>query len=165
MRRVCARKGTRSRREDVVNGMTDEAIPRKHHDFLAEHRKAALVTLKRDGRPQLSNVLYRYDPSRSRAQVSVTADRAKTRNAVRDPRVSLHVSSDDFWAYVVADGTAVVGEAARDPHDASADALVELYRFLAGEHKDWEKFREVQVLEQRLVLSVEVEHTYGMVRG
>lgn len=145
--------------------MTDDQIPREHHDFLAEHRKAVLVTLKRDGRPQLSNVLYRYDPATRQADVSVTADRAKTRNAVRDPRVSLHVSSDDFWAYVVADGTAVVGEPARDPHDQSADALVELYRVLAGEHENWEKFREVQVLEQRLVLSVAVEHTYGMVRG
>jgi len=94
----------------------------------------------------------------------VTADRAKTRNAQRDPRVSLHVSSDDFWAYLVAEGDAVLGDVARDPDDPAADELVELYRKLAGEHEKWEKFREVQVAEQRLVLAVDVGHTYGMVR-
>lgn len=56
-------------------------------------------------------------------------------------------------------------EPARDPHDEAADGLVELYRALAGEHDGWKKFREVQVLEQRLVLSIEVQHAYGMGRG
>ncbi|MGB3186051.1 MAG: PPOX class F420-dependent oxidoreductase [Ornithinimicrobium sp.] len=145
--------------------MTQPQVPGKFADFLSEHRKGVLVTLKRDGRPQLSNVLYAFDADRSRISMSVTADRAKTRNAARDPRVSLHVSSPDFWAYAVAEGDAVLGEPARDPDDASADALVEVYRTLAGEHDKWQKFREVQVLEQRLVLSIDVRHAYGMVRG
>jgi len=143
---------------------TQEQIPARHHEFLAEHSAAVLVTLKRDGRPQLSNVLYHYDRGTGTARVSVTADRAKTRNARRDPRVSLHVSSDDFWAYLVAEGDAELSEVAREPHDAAADELVELYRELAGEHERWEKFREVQVAEHRLVLTLRVSHTYGMVR-
>jgi len=141
-----------------------EQIPARHHEFLAEHSKAVLVTLKRDGRPQLSNVLYSYDREARTALVSVTADRAKTRNAQRDPRVSLHVSSEDFWAYLVAEGDAVLSPVAREPHDAAADQLVELYRMLAGEHQKWDKFREVQVAERRLVLTLQVSHTYGMVR-
>jgi len=139
-------------------------IPGRHHEFLAAHTKAVLVTLKRDGRPQLSNVLYHYDADTGRARVSVTADRAKTRNARRDPRVSLHVSRDDFWAYLVAEGEATLGDVAGDPHDVAADELVDLYRNLAGEHDTWEKFREVQVAEQRLVLNLQLSHTYGMVR-
>ena len=39
-----------------------------------------LATIKRDGRPQLSNVGYSYDPEPQLFRVSVTADRAKTRN-------------------------------------------------------------------------------------
>lgn len=145
--------------------MDENEIPSKFIDFLTGHRKGVLVTVKRDGRPQLSNVLYHLDPQDRRIDVSVTADRAKTRNAERDPRVSLHVSSDDFWAYAVAEGRAVLGPVVREPHDQAADAMVELYRQLAGEHDDWEKFRQVQVMEQRLVLSIAVEHAYGMVRG
>ena len=110
-------------------------------------------------------MLYLYDPTTAEARVSVTADRAKTRNAARDPRVSMHVNSTDFWSYLVADGEAVVGDVATDPKDDATDALVELYRSLAGEHPDWEEFRAVQVREQRLVLTLRVGNTYGMVRG
>lgn len=140
-------------------------IPENHRQFLAEHTRGVLVTLRRDGRPQLSNVLYAFDPRTSQVRVSVTAERAKTRNAARDPRVGLHVSSADFWSYVVADGAATVGSVARDPHDEAADALVDLYRTLAGEHPDWEKYRSAQVSEGRLVLTLAVERTYGMAPG
>jgi PPOX class probable F420-dependent enzyme len=152
-----------STRREQAQPQGGAQIPAQHHDFLADHAKGVLVTLKRDGRPQLSNVLYDYDRDTATARVSVTADRAKTRNAERDPRVSLHVSSDDFWAYVVADGEAVLGDTVRDPHDAAADELVDLYRALAGEHDAWEKYRQVQVAERRLVLTLKISHTYGMV--
>ncbi len=145
--------------------MDDHAIPESHHRFLSEHSKGVLTTIRRDGRPQLSNVLYLYDPATSRARVSVTADRAKTRNAGRDPRVGLHVSSADFWSYLVADGEATLGAVASEPGDPATDVLVELYSGLAGEHSDWEEFRGVQVRERRLVLTLDVRHTYGMVRG
>lgn len=141
------------------------AIPDRHSEFLATHKRGVLITLRRDGRPQSSNVLYRYDPATAEARVSVTADRAKTRNAARDPRVSLHVNSTDFWSYLVADGEAVLGDVATDPNDEAADALVALYRSLAGEHPDWEEFRSVQVREQRLVLTLPVGRTYGMAPG
>src|SRR5690606_16352076 len=52
---------------------------------------AVLATIKRDGRPQLSNVTYRYEPATRTFSVSITDDRAKTRNVRRDPRVSLFV--------------------------------------------------------------------------
>src|SRR3954454_23111416 len=73
-------------------------------EFLAENHGGVLVTLKRDGRPQLSNVGYAYDRDAGVVRVSVTADRAKTRNLARAPRVSLHVTSKDFWTWVVAEG-------------------------------------------------------------
>ena len=50
----------------------------------------ALATLKRDGRPQLSNVSYTFDAQRDLLRASVTDDRAKVRNLRRDPRASPH---------------------------------------------------------------------------
>lgn len=47
--------------------------------------RGVLVTLKRDGRPQLSNVGYSYDPDTETIRIATTDDRAKTRNARRDP--------------------------------------------------------------------------------
>jgi PPOX class probable F420-dependent enzyme len=133
--------------------------------LVADGNRGVLATLRRAGRPQLSNVLYAWDEEALTARVSVTADRAKTRNAERDPRVSLHVSAPDFWSYAVLDGTAELGDVAADPHDAAADELVETFRAAARqEHPDWEGFRRAMVAEQRRVLRVRVERVYGMAR-
>ena len=129
-------------------------------DLLAAHKRGILVTLKRDGRPQLSNVAYQFADGVIR--ISVTDDRAKTKNLRRDPRASFHVSREDFYAYVVAEGNAELTPVAADPHDATVDALVEIYTAVAGEHDDWEDFRAAMVRDKRLVVSLRVDHAYGM---
>jgi PPOX class probable F420-dependent enzyme len=97
--------------------------------------------------------------------VSVTADRAKTRNLQRDPRVTLHVSSDDFWSWVAVEGTAELTPVAADPHDATVEELVAYYRGVSGEHPDWDDYRRAMVADRRLVVRFTPEHSYGQVRG
>ncbi|MBD8080331.1 PPOX class F420-dependent oxidoreductase [Cellulosimicrobium arenosum] len=133
-------------------------------DLAASLHQGVLTTVKRDGRPQLSNVLYAWDPDELVARVSVTATRAKTRNAARDPRVSLHVSAPDFWSYVVLEGDAELSDVAADPADAVVDELVDTFRGTGAEHDDWPAFRRAMVAEQRQVLRVRVTHVYGMAR-
>lgn len=130
-------------------------------NFAAGSKAGVLVTLKRDGRPQLSNISYHYDPQRYLVRVSVTADRAKTANAVRDPRVSLHVTSSDFWTWAVLDGTARLTAIATDPHDEAVAELIDLYRAINGEHPDWDDYRAAMVADRRQVLSIDVTHAYG----
>lgn len=132
-------------------------------DLVAARHQGVLATVKKDGRPQLSNVLYVWDPEEGVARVSVTADRAKTRNAARDPRVSLHVSAEDFAGYAVLEGDAGLSAVALDAHDAAADELVATYRAATGgEHPDWEEFRRAMVADRRQVLRVRVTKVYGM---
>ncbi|MEU5843075.1 PPOX class F420-dependent oxidoreductase [Rhodococcus sp. NPDC047139] len=125
---------------------------------------ATLVTLKRDGRPQLSNITYRYEPDTRTFFVSVTDDRAKTRNIRRDPRVSLFVESGDKWSYAVAEGEAELSTVAADPHDDTVEQLVALYRAVQGEHPDWDDFRAAMVADRRLLLRVAVSRFYGATR-
>ncbi len=125
-------------------------------------RTGVLTTIKRDGRPQLSVVRHAYDTSTAMLSVSVTDDRAKTRNLRRDPRASYLVMGGTAWQYVVAEGTALLGEVTTDPGDAAADDLVDLYRTLVGEHEDWDEYRAAMVQQRRLVLRVRVERVYGM---
>lgn len=132
------------------------------HELIAGRDLGVLATLKRDGRPQLSNVTYHYDEAGQVVRVSITDSRAKTRNLRRDPRASLHVSREDGWAYAVAEGTAELTEVARDPHDTVVDDLVELYRAIQGQHPDWEDYRRAMVDDSRLVLRLRVERVYGM---
>jgi PPOX class probable F420-dependent enzyme len=130
-------------------------------ELLARRHLGTLATLKRDGRPQLSNVTHLFDPESGTIRVSITDGRAKTRNLRRDPRASYHVSSEDGWSYAVAEATAELSAVAADPHDATVDQLVELYRRLAGEHPDWDEYRAAMVAERRLVLCLRVERVYG----
>lgn len=140
-----------------------------HQDGLlrlfSEGDGGVLVTLKRDGRPQLSNVNHFYYPDERIVRISVTEDRAKTRNLRRDPRASYHVTSEDRWAWTVADGTAELTPVAADPQDATVEELVTLYRDVQGEHPDWDDYRRAMVRDRRVVLRLHVEHVYGQPRG
>ncbi|MGV0626823.1 PPOX class F420-dependent oxidoreductase [Mycolicibacter minnesotensis] len=124
-----------------------------------------LATVKRDGRPQLSNVSYHFDPQAVAIQVSVTEPRAKARNLRRDPRASLLVSSDDGWSYAVAEGDAQLTAAAAAPDDDTVEALVALYRNISGEHPDWDEYRQVMVADRRVLLTLPISHLYGMPPG
>ncbi|MDQ2722359.1 MAG: PPOX class F420-dependent oxidoreductase [Actinomycetota bacterium] len=126
------------------------------------HGLGVLATIKRDGRPQLSNVAYAYDAAARTLSVSVTDSRAKTRNLRRDPRASMYVTSANRWAYAVAEGSAELTPVTTDPEDATAEALVQLYRSVSGEHPDWAEFRAAMVDELRLVLRVRVQRFYGV---
>ncbi|UQX89086.1 PPOX class F420-dependent oxidoreductase [Jatrophihabitans telluris] len=132
-------------------------------ELVAGSHQGVLATLKSDGRPQLSNISYAYQADRQLVRVSLTADRAKTANARRDPRVSLHVSSADFWKWATLDGRAELSAVAADPHDETVEELIELYRRLAGEHPDWAEYRAAMVRDRRLVLRLSVEHVYGQI--
>lgn len=128
--------------------------------LVARGKRGVLVTIKSDGRPQLSNIMYGFDGEVVR--ISVTDTRAKTRNLRRDPRASLHVTSDDFWSYAVIEGTADLSPVTTEPGDATSEELVELYRSLGGEHPDWDDYRRAMVDEGRLVVRIPVGHLYGM---
>ena len=124
-------------------------------------RRAVLITLKADGRPQSSNVMHWTDDD-GVVHVSVTDSRAKVRNVRRDPRVSLHVTADDFWSYAVLEGDAELTPVAASPDDATVDELVDYYRAINGEHPDWDDYRAAMVADQRLVLRLRPTRAYGM---
>ncbi|PKV89002.1 PPOX class probable F420-dependent enzyme [Streptomyces sp. TLI_146] len=133
--------------------------------LVAAEKGGVLATLKRDGRPQLSNVNHAYYADEGVIKVSLTDDRAKTKNLRRDPRASYHVTSADRWAWTVAEGTADLSPVAADPHDATVEELVQLYRDVQGEHPDWDDYRRAMVRDRRVVLRLRVERAYGQPRG
>ena len=150
--------------DPVDADMTDDAHRVALRSFVAEHHRGVLATIKRDGRPQLSNVVYALGDD-DLVRISVTEARAKTRNLRRDPRASLHVTTPDFWPYAVAEGDATLSPVATDPHDPTVEELVALYRAVSGEHDDWEEFRGAMVAERRLVVRIPLGHLYGTAGG
>ena len=108
---------------------------------------------------------YHFDPRTLSIGVSVTEPRAKTRNLRRDPRASILVSSEDGWSYAVAEGDAVLSPPAAAPDDDTVESLIALYREVAGEHPDWDEYRQAMVLDRRVLLRLPISHLYGMPPG
>ena len=145
--------------------MTRQVFDDKLLAVIKDNSVGVLATIKRDGRPQLSNVSYFFDPRKMVIQVSITEPRAKTRNLRRDARASILVSSDDGWSYAVAEGTAIMTPPAADPNDDTVEALIALYRNIAGEHPDGDDYRQAMVTDRRVVLTLPIAHLYGMPPG
>jgi PPOX class probable F420-dependent enzyme len=127
--------------------------------FLRQHRHGVLATIHRDGRPQLSNILYVLDEDDGRIKISVTQTRVKTRNLRRDPRAALHVQGRDAYEYVVAEGNAELAEG-----EGLADKLRDYYKKARGEHPNWAEYDAAMIAEQRLLVSMSIEHAYGLLR-
>ena len=107
--------------------------------FVAEHRWGVLAAVKPDGRPHLSNVGYAYDPDERLFRISVTDGRVKTRLLRADPRVTLHVASQDFWTWVAVEGRAELTPVAEESHDATVEELVTYYSGVSGEQQEWDE--------------------------
>ncbi|MGK0275527.1 MAG: PPOX class probable F420-dependent enzyme [Ilumatobacter sp.] len=132
-------------------------------EFVAERKNAMLLAIKSDGRPQSSNIAYVVNDA-GQILISVTEGRAKTKNLRRDPRASLHVNRDDFWAYVVLEADVQLSPVAASPNDDTVNQLVEYYRSVAGEHDNWDEYRQAMVDDQRLILTLTPTHAYGMLQ-
>lgn len=121
-------------------------------EFVRPLHKVTLVTFRKDGRPQLSPVSGGVDDE-GRVVISTYPQRAKTANLKRDPRASVLFHGDDWDdAYVQVDGTAEV----IDMPDA-VEPLVDYYRSIAGEHPDWDEYRQAMATQGKSLIRVTIE--------
>ena len=121
-------------------------------DFVRPRHRALLLTRRADGSPQASPLTCGVDDS-GRIVMSTYPERAKTRNAKRDERVSVVVLSDDWnGAWVQIDGTAEV----IDSPD-SVEPLVEYFRNISGEHPDWDEYRAAMVKQGKSIIRITPE--------
>lgn len=125
--------------------------------------QSVLTTLRRSGRPQLSNVVHAVDDLGA-LRVSTTADRAKYANLRREPWAALKVDAGSFWSYAVLEGPVELSAVAAAPDDDAVEELVALYRAISGEHDDWAAYRAAMVAERRVVVRLRPDHVYGSLR-
>jgi len=131
-------------------------------EWAAQHRTGVLITIRGDGRPQSSDVVYCVTGDSLR--MSITADRAKTINMRRDPRVVFHITDPAAWSYASFDAVAELSPECSDPGDSTADELVEIYRAVTGgDHSDWDEFRAAMVAEGRLVARLTPRSVAGQI--
>jgi PPOX class probable F420-dependent enzyme len=118
-------------------------------DFARTRHRAVLMTVRADGSPQASPVSAGVDAD-GRVVVSTYPERAKTVNVKRVGRASVLILSDEFnGPWVQIDGDAEV----LDMPD-SLEALVDYYRCIAGEHPDWDEYREAMRRQNKSLIRI-----------
>ena len=118
-------------------------------DFVRPRHRFVLITQRADGTSQASPVTGGVDDS-GRLVVSTYPERAKTRNARRNPRVSILVLSDDWdGPWVQVNGSAEVLDVPE-----ALDGLVEYFRNIAGEHPDWDEYRQAMLDQGKSLIRV-----------
>jgi PPOX class probable F420-dependent enzyme len=118
-------------------------------EFVTGKNRWVLSTTRSDGRPQMSLVTGTITPE-GELLVSTYPQRVKTRNAKRNPQVSVAVMGDEFnAAWVQIDGDAEV----LDMPEA-ADGLVEYFRCIKGDHPDWDEYRQAMADQGKSVIRI-----------
>jgi PPOX class probable F420-dependent enzyme len=120
-------------------------------DFISSRHHAIVITTRAGGGTQASPVTCGVHDGT--IVVATYPERAKTRNARRNPQVSVLVLSDDFGGpWVQVDGTAEVldGPEAIEP-------LVGYFRSISGEHPDWDEYRQAMVRQGKSLLRITPE--------
>ncbi|MEL7158505.1 MAG: PPOX class F420-dependent oxidoreductase [Actinomycetota bacterium] len=131
--------------------------------WAATHRLAALITLRADGRPQSSDVVYGLDGGDF--LISVSGGRAKNANLRRDPRAVLHISHEASASYVSFDGTATVADPPTSTTDPVVDKLVTYFELAKGEaHPDWDEYRQAMVNDGRILITFRPASVVGQIR-
>jgi PPOX class probable F420-dependent enzyme len=121
-------------------------------EFLRPRHHAILMTTRKDGRPQSSPNTCGVD-AEGRIVISTYPDRAKALNIRRDPRVTVCVLSDDFGGpWVQVDGVAEVIDLPE-----SVEPLVEYFRVIAGEHSDWDEYRQAMRDQGKSLIRITIE--------
>jgi PPOX class probable F420-dependent enzyme len=118
-------------------------------DFIRPRHHMVLTTFRRDGSLQSSPVTAGVDDD-GRIVIASYPQRAKAANIRRAGRASVVVLSDDFnGPYVQVDGPAEVIEL-----PDAVEPLVDYFRAVAGEHSDWDEYRQAMVDQGKCLLRV-----------
>ncbi|MFC9507676.1 pyridoxamine 5'-phosphate oxidase family protein [Streptomyces sp. NPDC057002] len=136
--------------------LSDEALS----DLLGKQQFGTLASVKRDGRPHLTTMVYSWDPEARIVRFSTTAERVKVKHLRRDPRAALHVQGGDVWSFAVAEGEAEVSEATTVPGDAVGRELLGMIP-QGARPEDEDAFLEELVAERRVVVRLRVDRLYG----
>jgi PPOX class probable F420-dependent enzyme len=128
--------------------------------FVGANHRGVLVTRRRDGDPQTSPVLATVDGA-GRLLISSREPAYKVRNLRRDPRATHTALSDRFfgdWAQL--DGTAEIISL-----PDAMDLLIDYYRAISGEHRDWDEYRAAMERDQRVIIAITPERAGPNVAG
>jgi PPOX class probable F420-dependent enzyme len=129
-------------------------------EFIREHNRGVLATVRSDGHVQQSPVLATVDDA-GRVIVSSRKTAIKVKNLRRDPWAQLCAITKRFfgeWLYV--EGTAEVVSLPE-----AMDLLIDYYKRFPDDNPDWDDYRARMEREQRVLIRITIERAGPDVQG
>ena len=121
-----------------------------------------LITLRKDGRPQSSDIAYTV--IEGKFCISATATRAKTINLLRDNRAVLHITSPETWSYISFDGIVEITQIAQQPEDSVCKELAKVFTAIQKkQHPNWDEFNQAMINDKRLVIRFVPDSAVGQI--
>jgi PPOX class probable F420-dependent enzyme len=129
--------------------------------FIHDNPQGVLATFRRNAMPQLSIVTVY--PREGGVGVSITENRMKFKNLLRDPRCSVLISHADWWSgFLVFEGRAELTHSGNT--DPEPLRLARRYIFSATTRrrsKDWDEYDRIANEDKRVAMILRPDHVYG----
>jgi PPOX class probable F420-dependent enzyme len=129
--------------------------------FIHDNPQGVMTSFRQNGMPQLSIVTVY--PRDGGVGVSITENRAKFKNLLRDPRCSLLVSHTDWWSgFLVFEGTVELTHSGNT--DPEKLRMARRYIFSATTRRrsaDWDEYDRIANEDKRVAMLLRPEHVYG----
>ena len=127
--------------------------PDQAREFVANNHQAVMITHRSAGGLQTSPVTVGVD-SDGKVVISSRETAYKVRNLRRQPTATLCVFTDNFVGpWIQIDGTVQIV-----PLPEAMDALIDYYRRISGEHRDWDDYRRAMVDQQRVLIRLAIDN-------
>ena len=129
--------------------------------FISDNPQGVLTTYRRNGRAQMSILTVR--PHERGVAVSITEDRAKFKNLLREPQCSILISAADWWSgYVVIDGTAEFTWSGNSDPQVLRSARRDVFSATTRRRsEDWDEYDRLVDDDKRVALVIRPTHVYG----
>ena len=129
--------------------------------FISDNPQGVLTTYRRNGRAQMSIVTVR--PHEDGVAVSITEDRAKFKNLLREPQCSILISAADWWSgYVVIDGTAEITWSGNSDPEVLRSARRDVFSATTRRRsEEWDEYDRLVDADKRVALVIRPTHVYG----
>ena len=132
--------------------------------FMESNHRGGITTVQRNGAMQNSIVVCGAYQGKA-AFVSVRGSSAKVRNLRRDPKCTVMAVDDNWRGCVVVEGHAQLFDRGNTDHEELRKMMRLVYRACGDkDHPDWEEFDRAMVSQDAVVVLVEPQRVYGLIR-
>jgi PPOX class probable F420-dependent enzyme len=129
--------------------------------FIHDNPQGVMTSFRRNGMPQLSIVTVY--PRDGGVGVSITENRVKFKNLLRDPRCSLLISHADWWSgFLVFEGTVELTHSGNADPERLRLARRDIFSATTKRRSaDWEEYDRIANDDKRVAMLLRPDHVYG----